>query len=214
MRSSLLLTTLSVIVATGCARTYDDKAVADSGPSPSVDATVDVGPPSSCDVEYGGYTGAQVVAEKLVARLQSDCRIQQYFTALPADRMAHTEECLAMQVASILGCTKSGARVKYPGLDSKGLLCRDMKSAHSGNGLSAGDFAAWIEDLRLAFADAKFDADDGEAVIAVFSVGVNQKDVVESSAATPTRPLASCDAGPVDASAPDVGGDGGYPAPY
>ncbi len=210
--SSSITAGLVLLVGVSCARTFDDKAVADA--SPVVDsAPIDVGPPSDCDVEYGGFAGARLVAAKHVERLKNDCRIQQYFSAIPAARLAHVEECLAMQVAAILHCTKSGQRVKYPGPDSKGLLCRDMKSSHAGNGISGGDFAAWVEDLRLAFADAKFDGDDAERVIGVFSVGVNQKDIVESSAQTPSKAVAGCDAGPVDATAPDVG-DGGYPPPY
>ena len=185
-----LLASFALVSTIACVRVYDDASKGDAGH----DAPAAVG--GVCDTKYGGYPFVENLGAKVVDALLADCRVKAYFTALPAERLPHLRECFAMQFGSILQCTRDGARVKYPGLDSKGVLCRDMKSSHAGNGLTQADFSAFVAIVDGVLDDAKVDEADTQAVIATFGNPTTKKDIVESTATTLSKPSAGCDAGP------------------
>jgi hypothetical protein len=182
--------------ASGCVRIYDDAAKADaSRDAPAVGGV--------CDTKYGGYAFVQTLGAKVVDGLLADCRLQAHFASLPPARLPHLRQCFALQLGSILQCTRDGARVKYPGLDDGGVLCRDMKSAHAGNGFTAADFSAFVAIVEEVLEDAKLDEEDEKAVLATFGNATTKKDVVESTATTLSNPAPGCDAAvDADASAP------------
>jgi hypothetical protein len=190
--------------ACACVRIYDD-AKADAGR----DATAVVG--GVCDTKYGGYPFAVTLGSNVVDALLTDCRLKAYFSALPPDRLPHLRECFALQLGSILQCTRDGARVKYPALDSKGVLCRDMKSSHAGNGLTQGDFSAFIAVVDGVLDDAKVEEDDVKTVLGTFGNPTTKKDIVESQSTALSKPGADCDAGTPPS---DGGGDTSDPYGY
>jgi hypothetical protein len=122
--------------------------------------------------------------DTLVGRFAADCRINSFF-AVPKPALDHVGECLAIQVQELFGC----AGVTYAGSTSSGgQVCRDMKTTHTGLGISQGDFDALIEDTA-AFVQPLVDA--GVLTSAEFAaaagvlVGMGP-DIVEDGRATPT----------------------------
>lgn len=184
------LALLGLVSTFACVRVYDDA----SKPDAAHDAPAVIG--GVCDQKYGGYPFVETLGSKVVDGLLADCRVKAYFTALPPDRLNHLRECFAMQFGSILQCTRDGARVKYPGLDSRGVLCRDMKSSHAGNGLTQADFSAFVAIIDGVLDAAKVEEADTQAVLATFGNPTTKKDIVESAATTLSKPGADCDAGP------------------
>jgi hypothetical protein len=192
-----------------CVRVYDDK-------SEHTDAGHDAASvaPSACDTKYGGFPFAQDAANDLVKYLLDDCRISRHFAAIPPSRLPHLRECLALQIASVLQCSRDGVRVKYPAVDSQGVLCRDMKTAHIGNGFTSQDFDAFLEVVKDVLEDAKVDDDDITHVLGVLGNPYTEKDIVESSAPGFSKPLPGCDAGQSDDAGADTGGDANWYPPY
>lgn len=184
-----------------------DSGPVDSGPVDS--GPVDSGPPcnpdagnpgSLCD-KYGGMGTVKALTKELIGTLAADCRINQHFLTLPAERLAFVQECLELQLGQLLGC----ACVTYPAKTSKGEQCRDMKTSHAGKGISGDDFGALLDDAvatmkKLGVADA-----DIAKVGAVLGSGAVKNDVVEKTTPGYTKP--ACDGG-VD------GGSDAASAPY
>ena len=183
---------IALFAAAACVRVYDE-AKPDAGGDAGVEVAVT---PSACD-KYGGYAGVQPFAASIVDALVADCRIGAHFKALPADRVPHVRECIALQLASILQCSRDGVRMKYPAVDSKGVLCRDMRSSHAGNGLTSGDFDAFVDVVHDTLSDAKMNADDLARVTGVLGNPFNRKDISESPSSGLSR--STCDAGTLDA---------------
>ena len=89
-------------------------------------------PQSLCE-KYGGPDSVAMVVQGVVAEIAGDCRVNTFFTSLTADELGHVGECLTTQVQELFGCEG----VTYAGSeDSKGVACRDMKTAHMGMGVS------------------------------------------------------------------------------
>lgn len=154
MRFSLAL--LALTAGIGCFRFTEDPArTIEAG----VDATTTADAlPTMCD-RYG-YATVEGAMATLIPKLQADCRIQRFFGAMPPAALTHMQECMALQLGSIMRCSRGGSRIKYPGPDSKGNLCRDMKGSHQSLGIHPEDFDAMIDDVLLALAEAKVDKDD------------------------------------------------------
>jgi len=107
---------------------------------------------SPCERAGGAAAVASVVYNKanaadpatLVGTFAGNCKINQHFLTLGAERLNHTGECLAIQVQELFGC----AGVTYAGsMDSLGAACRDMKTTHTGLAISKGNFDALIADV-------------------------------------------------------------------
>jgi hemoglobin len=91
------------------------------------------------------------VVDEFVMRVGADNRINKFFAADVADpaRMKRFKANLVDQI-----CEASGGPCKYKG--------KDMKTAHMGMGIAAGDFNALVEDLSGA--------------LDTFKVGAHEKD--------------------------------------
>jgi hypothetical protein len=61
-------------------------------------------------------------------------------------------------------CSRDGVRVKYPNVDSKGELCRDMKTSHQGLGIHDADFDALLDDAASVLTAAGVSAEDLAAI--------------------------------------------------
>jgi len=148
----------------------------------------DAAPPSLCDMK-GGYPVIQTVVDQLLARLDADCRIGAFFTALPPAHRQHFADCITKQLAVMTHCQC----IRYD-VDSQGADCRDMKTAHHGMGLRQADYEAFVEDVKLSFGSAGFGTDD----IKTFApaLGFFSVDIVTNSA--PGLSKGAC-----------AGGDGG-----
>lgn len=151
--------------AIGCLRFSEDPARIvddDAGDATVADAATDLGietSPTMCD-RYGGFATVEKATADLVAMLAADCRVDRFFVGLSPESRAHMQECMALQIGSIMQCSREGVRVKYPALDSKGALCRDMKTSHQGLGIHDADFDALIDDTLAVLSKAAIAGDD------------------------------------------------------
>jgi hemoglobin len=203
----MLLAGLGLVLVGGAGCSDDDggsKAGLDAGSDAAV-APPDATAQSLCD-KYGGAAAIDTVIRKKVIEEQiaTDCRISPFFTTLTPTALGHVADCLSIQAQGLFGCTSAtGTAITYAGSkDSKGVACRDMKSSHTGLGISKGDFDALIDDVAKGLTAAGVSSIDiGMAAPAL--VGM-QSDIVEKPAVTtPTKadvskPLCASDAGRPD----------------
>ena|GEM_PF-952469 len=164
-------------------------------PDMSVDVTPEVIAATPCSRAGGSAAVSGAVYDKtnavnpatLVGKFAADCKINSFFTALTPTALNHVGECLAIQVQELFACEG----VTYAGSkDSAGVACRDMKTTHTGLGISKGDFDALIGDV-VAFVtplkeagvltDAEFNAAAGALL------GLQGDIVEEAQVATTTQ---------------------------
>ncbi|MCC6622656.1 MAG: hypothetical protein IT385_15445 [Deltaproteobacteria bacterium] len=167
-----------VFGGTGCA----------DGASVASGADADVGRAegaSLCD-EYGGPGVVSTVVQDLVIpEIAADCRVNQYFLALPPEALGHLAECLTIQVQELFGCEG----VVYAGAtDARGRACRSMAEAHAGLQLSKGDFDALIDDVVVAMTKAGI-AEEHIAAAAPALLGMEGDIVAQPTIEAPTYPL-------------------------
>jgi hypothetical protein len=140
--------TIAGLFAAGCfidnpnaIKPTNQQDASDVGVDAGVDVGVDAAAPTICD-RYGGYGTAKKLVADLTVALGADCRINRYFTALSAERLAHLSDCLTKQVAVVMGCKG----IRYD-VDNLGNACLDMISSHKNLAIQEQDFDALIEDL-------------------------------------------------------------------
>lgn len=124
---------------------------------------------SSNDTLYkslGGKKAIVAVVDDFVGRVSADNRINSFFKATAADpaRLAKFKKNLVEQI-----CEAAGGPCKYKG--------KDMKTAHTGMGISSADFDALVEDL-VASLD-KFMVKEGDKQTLLGVLGPMKKDIVE-----------------------------------
>lgn len=174
-----------------------DASITPSDDGGGLDASLDAGTDAAtlCS-KYGGAAGIErAIKQYVLEELATDCRVGLHFVTLPANRLARFSDCLSYQAQELFGCPG----VTYAGSKSpNGLVCRDMKTAHAGLGLSTGDFDAVLADVASGLLKAGVAQQDIEAIAPVL-LGLEAQ-IVESPVDAPTR---SCDA---DAGSPDAGG--------
>jgi hemoglobin len=114
----------------------------------------------------GGKKAIVGVVDDFVARVAGDNRINGFFkdTASDPARLAKFKQNLVDQI-----CEATGGPCKYTG--------KDMKSAHSGMGIGASDFAALVEDL-VATLD-KFHVKEQDKNALLGALGPMKGDIVE-----------------------------------
>ena len=157
--------------------------------SPADAAQADAGPPLC--TKYGGYGTVEVVVNHFIGALVADCRVSKFFTTLSAERVRHLHDCLVKQVAVVMRCPG----IRYD-IDSAGVECRDMKSAHKGISIHQADFDALVQDLVTVLArDGVTSADIDLLAPSVLAL---RDDIVTDSAPGSGRSI--CDAG--DAASP------------
>jgi hypothetical protein len=133
--------------------------------------------------KYGGAENvAKVVRMNVIGAIAGDCRINTFFTSLSADAFKRVDDCLTIQVQELFGCpgiTYAGAKA------SNGLACRSMVAAHTGLGISTGDFDALIEDTVAGLTEAGVaGADIGAAAPSLLGL---KPAIVESASTSPTK---------------------------
>lgn len=106
------------------------------------------------------------VVDEFVARVAADKRINAFFGATASDpkRLAMFKMNLVNQI-----CQASGGPCKYTG--------KDMKTAHTGMGVSGADFNALVEDLVGAL--DKFKVGQHEKDQLLGALGPMKTDIVE-----------------------------------
>jgi hemoglobin len=131
--------TLGLIVATGITLVTAGVGVAQERPvAPYVQSPANAGATpiqgQAVFKAFHGRDGVQRIADDLVDRVRRDPRIADIFAATDLVRLKRT---LGEQFCYILdgGCAYTG---------------RDMRTAHTGQGLQAADFNALVEDLQAA----------------------------------------------------------------
>jgi hypothetical protein len=168
-----------------------DAAVADAevdAETPPEGGDVVVIPPPVCSKFHPSI--ANKIAADLISQLGADCLLRRHFANLAPVVVIHFEECLTAQIGQVMGCRHpDGEPFRYPTVDSKGRICRDMKSSHAGIASSDGDFDAFIADLNVVLDANGVDMADRMRVLTVF--GATRNDIVRLKDAGPTLP---CDA--------------------
>jgi len=114
----------------------------------------------------GGKKAITAVVDEFVGRVAADPRINAFFAATAADakRLATFKSKLVDQI-----CEASGGPCKYTG--------RDMKTAHSGMGVSGAHFDALVGDLVAALDKFKVGKREKEQLLA--ALGPMKNDIVE-----------------------------------
>ena len=121
----------------------------------------------------GGKSAITAVVDDFVARVASDQRINGKFANANIPRLK------TMLVDQI--CQASGGPCTYTG--------RDMKSAHSGMGVSGSDFDALVGDLVATL--NKFKVGDREKNELLGALGPMKQDIVEKPTASLSGPIES-----------------------
>ena len=114
----------------------------------------------------GGKKAITAVVDEFVGRVAGAKRINAFFAQTAGDpaRLKKFKGNLVDQI-----CEASGGPCKYKG--------KDMKTAHMGMGISAGDFNALVEDLVGAL--DKFNVGAHEKDQLLGALGPMQNDIVE-----------------------------------
>src|SRR6184192_390260 len=85
----------------------------------------------------GGREAIKLVVDDFVANMAADPRVNGRFKGLDAARVAKLQTNLADQI-----CDAAGGPCAY--------LCRDMKTTHTGMGITEAEWTATVEDLVKA----------------------------------------------------------------
>jgi hemoglobin len=114
----------------------------------------------------GGKKAIAAVVDEFVARVAADQRINGFFSATPSDpaRLKAFKGNLVDQI-----CQASGGPCKYMG--------KDMKTAHTGMGVSSADFDALVEDLVGALDKFKVGAHEKDQLLG--ALGPMKSNIVE-----------------------------------
>jgi hemoglobin len=91
-------------------------------------------PPPSLYRRLGGYDAIAAVTDDFVGRLGNDPQLHRFFTGLSAD----SQKKLRQHVVDFL-CSATGGPCVYTG--------RDMKTAHTGLGITEDDWSAAVKHL-------------------------------------------------------------------
>jgi hypothetical protein len=218
LRAVLVATALaagSTLLNVGCESTDDKDAGSDSGGGTTGGSTAgDSGTTTTLCEDIGGGAGKSTqgaaaidsVMDAFVVKLATDCKIQKFFTTLTAARLGEVDECLKVQVKEAFGCT--GA--KYEGFKTtSGHTCLDMKTSHTGLGISTGDYNALLENLLAVLPPSVKESPKFTPVATLLTSDSFKADIVEApSNAGNTK--ATCDAGTTDSltdSGSDASGD-------
>src|SRR5689334_4683122 len=138
-------TAFAICTLLGCIRFRND-APADAGPDTggsggAPDGENDAGtpveggdavvvPPPICD-RFNPSVADNIAGDLITEVAVNDCALRRHFANLPPASIVHLQECLTAQIGQVMGCRHpNGEPFKYPTLDSKNQLCRDMKSSH------------------------------------------------------------------------------------
>jgi hemoglobin len=133
--------------------------VADAGP----DVPGDVAPASLYE-RLGGADAVKQVIEKLVENVSQDPAVNKSFKNTKGPKLEALKRNLADQL-----CEIAGGPCRYNG--------KDMKSAHKGMKIGEAQFDSFMNDLKLAMAEAKVPEPEQQELIE--KLGPLREDVVE-----------------------------------
>jgi hypothetical protein len=176
---------------------------------------------------YNGFkfTGADKKRDgSVVFNAATDPCISQQFAHLllptAATQLEHFAECLSLFVQNAAGCD-----VAYEGAkDKAGKACKDMKTAHTGLGVSDEDYTSLINDAAAALIAAGVTTDSPQfvAVAGALTSPALKADVITNKEPGHSQPVAGMCMGEGDGGAPAadggaagagaVSGGGGAPA--
>ena len=106
----------------------------------------------------GGYDAIAAVTDDAIARLASDPQLKRFFTGLSTD----SQKRLRQHFIDFL-CSATGGPCLYLG--------RDMKTAHTGLGITEDDWTASVKDLTASLDKFKVpEKEKGEVLAAVSSL--------------------------------------------
>lgn len=111
----------------------------------------------------GGYDAVAAVTDDAIARLASDPQLKRFFTGLSTD----SQKRLRQHFVDFL-CSATGGPCLYLG--------RDMKTAHTGLGITEQDWAASVNDLTATL--DKFKVPEKEKAEVIAAVGGLKGDIV------------------------------------
>ena len=116
----------------------------------------------------GGYDAIAAVTDDFLGRLAVDKQISRFFVCVSADSLRKLRQHVVDQL-----CEASGGPCRYKG--------KDMKTAHSGMGVSGPDFDALVDDLVGALDKFKVGAHEKDQLLG--ALGPMKADIVEKDGA-------------------------------
>jgi hemoglobin len=198
------------VVGLGCSSSSSPAGPSDSGSTSIVDAgsLADTGVTAESGggdggetlcAKYGGQPMVAAMIPGILGVIAGDCRVDAYFATLGMAKINHIADCMVNQVGGLFQCPG----VVYAGsVDTKGVACLDMKTAHMGMGLSVGDFNALVDDIAKGLTMGGVSAADIQSAAPAL-MGM-EPDIVESTATSTTR--GACDGG-TESGTTDAAGD-------
>src|ERR1700687_1207806 len=111
----------------------------------------------------GGREAIKGVVDDFVANLAADPRVNSRFKGLDAGRVAKVQTNLADQI-----CDATGGPCAYLG--------KDMKTVHTGMGITEAEWSATVEDLVKSLNKFKVGAKEQQELLA--ALGPMKKDIV------------------------------------
>jgi hypothetical protein len=193
----------------------DSRLCTDLGGPANIDAVVRGDGKTSKTDPFNGFKfekdGRQA---SVLLNVATDPCIGQQFAHLLAPEKAgeleHLAECLSLFVQNTAGCA-----VAYDGAtDTAGKICKPMKSAHIGLGITEEDYTALIMDAATALIAAGVTADSEQfkTVAAALTADDLKADIITNDAAAFSQPGDMCEAaGRTGAGGAAAGGAGGAP---
>jgi len=112
----------------------------------------------------GGYDAIAAVVDDFIGRLVSDKRFEKFFSGFSTDSKKKIRQHLVDQL-----CAAAGGPCVYMG--------RDMKTTHTGLGITEDDWNAGVKHLGESLDKYKVPAKEKSDVLSV--VGTLKKDIVE-----------------------------------
>ena len=197
----------------------DSQLCQDLGGPSAIDAVVRGDGKTSASDPFNGFkfTAKSDRQASVLLNVATDPCIGQQFAHLlaptAADDLEHLAQCLSLFVQNAAGCA-----VAYD-QDTKGKACKDMKSAHTGLGITEEDYTALVTDAAKALIAAGVDPGSAQfaAVAGALTADDLKADVITSSADEYSQPAAMCvaqgGAGAGGAGGAEAGGAGAGGAP-
>src|SRR2546427_6396927 len=111
----------------------------------------------------GGREAIKLVVDDFVANMAADPRVSGRFKGLDAARVAKLQTNLADQI-----CDTTGGPCAYLG--------RDMKTVHTGMGITEAEWSATVEDLVKSLTKFKVPPKEQQELLAI--LGPMKKDIV------------------------------------
>jgi hemoglobin len=160
-RSGWLLVLPLLLMISGVACKAKTARSSTTASSMTATATTTTTSDKSLYERLGGEPAITAVVDQFVANVGADTRINKFFGATDLDGL---KKHLVNQIGQA-----SGGPQKYTG--------RDMKTTHTGMGISSADFDALVEDLVKALDQFKVGERERGELLAV--LGPMKKDIVE-----------------------------------